>query len=104
LTRAESCNFVLVFTHVDTFSGYDSKSLFIVLLRHNFVWWRKILGEIVAHMPSFGVPTCPCSLNALEISFIQSILQLKPVVLANEIVQYAASLYCAIAVTSNGVW
>jgi hypothetical protein len=48
-------------------------------------------------MLSFDVSSCPCSLNAFEITFIQSILQLKPIVSANEIVQYPASLYYAIA-------
>ena len=47
-------------------------------------------------MLSFDVSSCPCSLNDFEITFIQSILQLKPIVSANEIVQYAANLYCAI--------
>jgi len=48
-------------------------------------------------MLSFDVSSCPCSFNAFEITFIQSILQLKPIVSANEIVQYTASLYYAIA-------
>jgi hypothetical protein len=51
----------------------------------------------VSHMLSFDVSSCPCSLNAFEITFIQSILQLKPIVSVNEIVQCAASLYYAIA-------
>ena len=49
----------------------------------------------------YGVSSCPCSLNAVEITFIHGVLKQQPIVSGNEIVQYAGSLICAIAKLSG---